>query len=92
MCEIIQLPIENVNYRFLYFRAKDKTRPIYEVWASSQEDLKQLCKLLSKIKKPQGNGSYGEFCTSACFSKKFLPIPNKNKLQADNNYHIYIQI
>jgi len=50
MCEIIQLPIENINYRFLYFRANDKNRPIFEVWANTEKELFNICLILNKIK------------------------------------------
>lgn len=87
MCEIIQLPIENINYRFLYFHAEDKTRPIYEVWASSQEELFNLCNTLNKIKKAKIN-----FALISTVKKQFQPVPNPYIKQNDDNFHAYIII
>lgn len=92
MCEIITLPIETVNYHFLYFRAKDTNRPLYEVWASSQKELENLCKYLSKLKKPQNNGRYAKIITESSISKKYHPVPREFQLQKDNKYHLYIEL
>ena len=92
MCEIIQLPIENINYKFLYYRAKDINRPIFEVWAISHKEMLNLCMYLSKIKKPSGKGHYAILAANGCISKKFYPIPNQYDLQTDNNFHVYIEL
>ena len=91
MCEIISLPIESINYRFLYFRANDKNRPLFEVWSSSPEELYNLCRWLSKLKKPNNNYHYAE-ATHANLKKIFLPAPIPTEKQKDNNYHIYIEL
>lgn len=87
MCEIIQLPIENVNYRFLYFRANDKNRPIFEVWTDTEEELFNLCNMLNKIKKGKIN-----FGLISNVKKQFQPVPCPYIKQQDDKFHAYIII
>ena len=87
MCEIIHLPIENVNYRFLYFIANDKNRSIFEVWADTNEELFSICLILNKIKRAKIN--YGLIST---VKKQFQPAPNPYIKQNDDKFHAYIII
>ena len=87
MCEIIHLPIENVNYRFLYFIANDKKRPIFEVWADTNEKLFNICLILNKIKHAKIN--YGLISK---VKKQFEPVPCPYIRQKDNKFHAYIII
>jgi len=87
MGEIIQLPIENINYRFLYFRANDKNRPIFEVWADTEQELFNLCSTLNKIKHAKIN--YGLI---SAVKQQFQPVPNPYIKQKDNKFHVYIII
>ena len=87
MGEIIPLPIEDVNYRFLYFRANDKNRPIFEVWADTQKELFSLCLALNKIKHAKIN--YGLIST---VKKQFQPAPSPYAKQQDDKFHAYVII
>lgn len=87
MCEIIYLPIENVNYRFLYFRANDKNRPIFEVWADTNEELFNICLILNKVKRAKIN-----YRLISTVKKQFQPAPNPYIKQNDDKFHAYIII
>ena len=87
MHEIIQLPIENINYRFLYFRANDKNRPIFEVWANTENELFNICLILNKIKHAKMN-----YVLISTVKKQFQPVPNPYIKQNDDKFHVYIII
>ena len=76
-----------INYRFLYFIANDKKRPIFEVWADTKEELFNICLILNKIKQAKIN--YGLIST---VKKQFQPVPCPYIRQKDNKFHAYIII
>jgi len=87
MHEIIQLPIEDINYRLLYFRANDKNRPIFEVWANTEKELFNICLTLNKIKHAKMN-----YVLISTVKKQFQPVPNPYIKQKDDKFHAYIII
>ena len=76
------------NYKFLYRKKGSYPEDYYEIWGDSKEKIEKIANRIAKQSKYLNCFAW---CDSSMRVKKlFMPVPNWEIKQLDNNYHAYI--